>query len=603
MSKKVLFILLPFLITLISLSFPKQETTYLNLDFEDVGWKESPKFWYCFGWGYKMALNSENVHSGKYSLFITAEKATRYGSGEATSTFPIEDARGKKVRFKGYIKTENVTDGYAGLWWRVDGKNKKGIILENMKDRGAVGTTPWKEYVIELDVPAEGDNIDFGVLLTGAGKAWFDKLEITLNNVPYQQVKPKPVIPVKADLEWIQANAVPFKTAEPFAPHQELLPLKEMIGKRRIAALGEATHGTSEFFKMKHRLVRFLAEEMGFTVFAIEANMPEARKVNRYILKGEGDPKKALAGLYFWTWNTSEVLDMIKWMREYNKSGKGHIEFYGFDMQTPDVAMKSVAEFVKKADPDSFQSLAGLMSEMEEALKSIRKTYGENKSDFDKWYRAAKKVYDHLQSKREIYIKSIDALEVDWALQDANVILQGAEFWSEGKRSRDQSMAENINWILAHNPPGTRVILWAHNDHVSKGISSFQSMGYYLNKDHGDDMIVFAFAFHEGEYTARGKEGINRYGTSPSEPGTVEWFLKSSGIPNFILDLRKADKGEPGSRWLNRKLDFRSSLGAAAMDYAFAKRDISREFDALIYIEKSTPSDCFNSKAGKREKQ
>jgi len=602
MTKRVLLILFLFLFTLFSCSSQKQETTYLNLDFEDLAGKESPKFWYCFGWGYKVSLNTENVYSGKYSLFISAKRAMKLLYGEATSIFPTADARGKKVRFKGYIKTENVADGYAGLWWRVDGKNKTGIVVDKMKDRGAVGTTPWKEYVIELDVPAEGKNINFGVLLTGAGKAWFDKLEISLDNVPYPQVKPKPIVPGKAELEWIRANAISFKTAEPTSPHKELLPLKKMIGNRRIAALGEATHGSSEFFKMKHRLVKFLAEEMGFTVFAIEANMPEARKVNRYVLNGEGDPKEALAGLYFWTWNTSEVLAMIEWMREYNKSGKGRIEFYGFDMQTPTVAMKSVTEFVKKAEPDFVQPLSGHIDEIEEAVKSIRKTFGKKETDFDKWYQAAKKVHDHLQSQREIYIKSFDVSEVDWALQDANVILQGAESRMEGKRSRDRSMAENVNWILAHKPAKTRIVLWAHNNHVSKEIGDFQSMGYFLNKHHGDDMIVFGFAFHEGEYTARGKKGINTYGTSPSEPGSVEWFLKSSGIPNLILDLGKAAKGEPGSQWLNRQLDFRS-IGAAAMDYAFSKRDITREFDALIYFEKSTPSYCFRSKARETGKQ
>jgi erythromycin esterase-like protein len=115
-------------------------------------------------------------------------------------------------------------------------------------------------------------------------------------------------------------------------------------------SLGEATHGTREFFQLKHRMLEYLATEMGFTIFSIEANMPEAYRLNDYVLKGEGDPARLLSGMYFWTWNTEEVLDMIKWMREFNQSGKGRVEFTGFDMQTPNVAAEIAAKFLKSKD-------------------------------------------------------------------------------------------------------------------------------------------------------------------------------------------------------------------------------------------------------------
>lgn len=88
---------------------------------------------------------------------------------------------------------------------------------------------------------------------------------------------------------------------------------------------------------MKHRMVEYLATREGFTIFSIEANMPEAYRLNDFVLNGVGDPKQLLKGLYFWTWNTEEVLDMILGTREFNRSGKGRIEFTGFDMQTPTV--------------------------------------------------------------------------------------------------------------------------------------------------------------------------------------------------------------------------------------------------------------------------
>src|SRR5262249_20926103 len=94
-------------------------------------------------------------------------------------------------------------------------------------------------------------------------------------------------------------------------------------------------------------------------IFSIEANMPEAYRLNDYVLTGKGDPARLLKGMYFWTWNTEEVLDMIRWMREFNKSGKGRVEFTGFDMQTPTVAIQIVSDFVAKNDPDYSAAVKG----------------------------------------------------------------------------------------------------------------------------------------------------------------------------------------------------------------------------------------------------
>jgi erythromycin esterase len=399
----------------------------------------------------------------------------------------------------------------------------------------------------------------------------------------------------KQDLKWIRANAIPIKTADPINDHSDLMPIKQLIANRRIVALGESTHGTSEFFKMKHRITKFLAEEMGFTVFAIEANMPEAREVNRYVLTGEGDPKKALEGLYFWTWNTREVLEMIKWMRQYNLSGKGKIEFYGFDMQTPTVAMENVKTFIEKADKAFVKPLDHYCQQVDEVWQLLKKPRNLKKINLEKWYEAAKNIYEHLKANREIYRKCFDAMEVDWVIQDALVVLQGSQVFMKSKRTRDQSMADNLDWILNHQPPGTKLVTWAHNGHVSKSNTTYRSMGSFLKERHGENMMVFGFAFHEGEYTARGNNGINTYSTSKSEPGSVEWYLKSTGIPHFIIDIRGALKGEPGAQWLNRDLQFRS-IGALAMDHAFSMRNLTKEFDAIIFFEKTTPSDCFRSK-------
>ena len=151
--------------------------------------------------------------------------------------------------------------------------------------------------------------------------------------------------------EWIRGSAIRLTTPEARHGFADMEPLRKVVGDARIVSLGEATHGSREFFQLKHRMLEFLATQMGFTIFSIEANMPEAYKLNDFVVRGEGDPVKLIKGMYFWTWDTQEVLDMVLWMREFNKSGKGRVEFTGFDMQTPKVALDIVKRFRRGRGP------------------------------------------------------------------------------------------------------------------------------------------------------------------------------------------------------------------------------------------------------------
>ena len=173
-------------------------------------------------------------------------------------------------------------------------------------------------------------------------------------------------------VQWTREHAVPLTAVEAGRGFADLEPLRQMIGSARVVALGEATHGSREVFQMKHRLLEFLATELGFTVLAVEANLPEARRVNDYVIDGKGDLAAVLRGLYFSTWRSEEVFAMVEWMRRFNVDA-GHrradrqVVFAGFDMQEPDVAMTAVQDYVARRDSDwapkvaeAKQSLAGV---------------------------------------------------------------------------------------------------------------------------------------------------------------------------------------------------------------------------------------------------
>lgn len=158
--------------------------------------------------------------------------------------------------------------------------------------------------------------------------------------------------PTAAETDWIKSHAIPIATPEAGHGFDDLQALKAIIANARIVSLGEPTHGTREAFQFKHRLLEFLASEMGFTIFSIEASMPESYRLNDYVLRGEGDPRAGIKGMYFWTWDTEEVLAMVEWMRAFNASGRGPLQFTGFDMQFEQVAMANALAFAERADPD-----------------------------------------------------------------------------------------------------------------------------------------------------------------------------------------------------------------------------------------------------------
>ena len=192
--------------------------------------------------------------------------------------------------------------------------------------------------------------------------------------------------------EWVRMNAIRLTTVEAGHGFDDLQPLKRIVGTARMVTLGEATHGSREFFQLKHRLLEFLATEMGFTIFSIEANMPEAYRLNDYVLNGVGDPAQLLRGMYFWTWDTEEVLDMIRWMREFNKAGKGRIQFTGFDMQFPNVAAEMVRDFVARYDPDYLETVRTAATMADSATSTGGNSFGVATGTFPVQLAAGKKV-------------------------------------------------------------------------------------------------------------------------------------------------------------------------------------------------------------------
>lgn len=195
-----------------------------------------------------------------------------------------------------------------------------------------------------------------------------------------------------------------------------------------------------------------------------------------------------------------------------------------------------------------------------------------------------------MENSRAEYLKRADAPAVDWAIQNARVVHQYAQMIAN-EVSRDESMARNVRWILEGAPKGTRIVLWAHNGHVSRSREgAFRAMGGYLDEWYGKDHLVVGFACNRGEYTAisQGK-GLGQHPLKAAEPGSYEYVFGLSGIPRFVLDLRSSRADDPQSGWLRRPMQFRS-IGAAAMDQQFHSVDLCRLYDLMVFLDHTTPT-------------
>ena len=387
--------------------------------------------------------------------------------------------------------------------------------------------------------------------------------------------------PPPAVLPWLNRHAIPLKSAMPGGGFYDMEAIRHIVGRAHLVALGEATHGTREFFQLKHRVLEFLVSQMGFNIFAIEASFPDALVVNQYLLTGEGDPAQALSGLGFWTWNTQELLEMIQWMRAWNADPHHDrkVRFYGFDMQSPLASVRLIRSYVKAHDDQAMLSLLDKISRLKFGPAAMSP---EQK-------RAAEPLLDELAAR----LDGERSADRDWVFARENVNLIREAVRHRSFSDRDRDMAENLAWLLQHEPAGSKMVIWAHNSHVATETYPFApegTTGVHLKKRFGDDLVVFGFAFNQGKFQAvsLGK-GLTEHIAQPLAPGAFDRTLADAGLPLFALDLRRS-RGEV-RRWLDSPLLHRS-VGAVYNDARPGAYEMTihplRSFDAIVFVENTT---------------
>ncbi len=407
--------------------------------------------------------------------------------------------------------------------------------------------------------------------------------------------------------DWLARQAIPLRSIEAGSGFDDLAPLKLLFKDVRIVALGEATHGTREFFQFKHRMLEFLVTQMGFTVFAIEASYPDCLPIDDYVMFGKGDADKALAGQGFWTWNTQEVRDLIEWLRRYNSKQpeEKRVHFLGMDMQRYTRAFSIIREYLSKTAPDK-------LADAEAAMKPLWFDQGQPRTNeaVTSFRRARKKAGPLLDAfgawfdqQREKLISRSSATDYAIARQHVRILQQyvfiNASSVNARYRRRDTAMAGNVRWMFDFLGPETRMVLWAHNEHVQFGRTT--AMGSHLRAAFGRAYYALGFDFNEGAFQSREMVGMSwrrlrEFRIGPAPEGSIGWVFDRAkqrlSSENFIINLRDAPSQGPVATWL--MTSHRSyEIGAGFADDFWPGRNLRpqvlvKTYDGLIFINRTT---------------
>lgn len=393
---------------------------------------------------------------------------------------------------------------------------------------------------------------------------------------------------------WLTGNVVPLYNADPTFPEQGFAALQEIIGESRIVGLGEATHGTTEFWGMRQKISQYLISEMGFTAILMEAGLPNSVFLNNYITQGEGTAEEAHQKLGVWRYQ--EMRNLIDWMREYNVQYADTgttIQYFGYDcaFHNWDQATALISEYLQTVDPAAVTEITDRLS---------------NYTTDDAEY-----VIDYLSSHKDQFINAGNQPEYELILRIAENLVPNWTVWYNLRNNlpdldiRDEFNFGNVCWIIEQLLGKGKVIIWAHNGHVGNTILSdnqnteAQMLGARLKIKYGAEYYVIATEFFGGQFLAwdscEGHEYlfITQQAATPKDDSYAYKF-DLAGIPLFYLDLSRLDYSLEKTGWLTGPLKMRF-IGAnycPEYDREYYNREVSlpQEYDGIIFFENTHPA-------------
>jgi len=357
-------------------------------------------------------------------------------------------------------------------------------------------------------------------------------------------------------------------TVLPLIGPRSLEPLMERIGNARYVLLGEASHGTAEFYAWRALLTRKLIEELGFDFVAVEGDWPDCRELHRCVVgepQAPEDPREVLEGFRRWPrwmWANTEVLDFARWLREHNLglSREQRVGFFGLDVYSLWESLNTVLGWLQENMPE----------QAEVALEAYRcfEPYGEDPRTYAQATRLVPEsceaeVVDLLTELRRDAQGSTDDGSADFdARQNAEVVAGAERYYrsmvrggSESWNIRDQHMADTLDRLMQHHGPRAKVVVWEHNSHIGDAratdmaTAGMVNVGQLVREQHkGQGVVLVGFGTYEGRTVAGRAWGADPepMPVPPAREGSVEELLHRTVEEDAgMLLLSDGDPNDP----------------------------------------------------------
>jgi erythromycin esterase-like protein len=343
-------------------------------------------------------------------------------------------------------------------------------------------------------------------------------------------------------------------------------PLIDRVGEAHFVLIGEASHGTHEFYRIRAEITKRLILTKGFTAVAVEGDWPDAYRVNRYVrgFGADADASVALEGFKRfpqWMWRNADVLDFVGWLREHNDglAAKKRAGFYGLDLYSLHASLESVVRYLRVVDPAAAQRAVtryGCFDRFGDDPQAYgyATTLGLSQScetevvaQLVELRRAAAEY-----ARRDGRVAEDDLFSAE---QNARVVANAERYYRAmfGSRVsswnvRDQHMAETLGTLeqfLGRSGQPAKIVVWAHNSHIGDARATEMGAGGELNvgqlarQRHGNDAVLVGFSTYSGTVTAASDwdEPAQRKIVRPALPQSYESLFHEAGPKNFLLDV------------------------------------------------------------------
>ncbi|MFB7665890.1 erythromycin esterase family protein [Kitasatospora sp. NPDC056138] len=389
--------------------------------------------------------------------------------------------------------------------------------------------------------------------------------------------------------------AHPLRSTEPGAGTADLRALGAMVGGAKVVGLGEATHGSHEFFALKDRVFRYLVEQKGFTTFALEVSWSAGLRIDDYLQHGDGDARQVvhetMAGS---PWDRSEFVTLVQWMRDHNRQHPDHpVHFMGDDIGAPgldELVFDAVTDYVRRTRPESLPRLNDLLTglrPLDDAIGYLERPLAERQQN-------ATRAQQLLQLTERLGEPGNDDFE--FALQNARNIAQTYTFLTLDvdapdsltamERYRDQVMAETTTWWQRRT--GDRILLSAHDDHVGYASSDPttypKTQGSFLRDTLGTDYLAIGTTFDRGSFLSKDQAlggEWKKFTVDPAGPGTNEYTLDQVRYGDYYADLRNAPAA--AGKWLDTSRPT-YEVGTQFPNDRTPEIAIGRAYDVLVHL-------------------